>query len=256
MRADSFDSVEKATLGFLLGIGNFDNSGGCGGLWFVITLFLMKVIVQILHTLRSACWFLLLSLPFMYLYRHCLIGSVVEWYGFSIGNILVAYPFFLGGFALSATCYDKISMISQNMETNRATATFVIGVVLLTALYFIAPYNGIVYMIYGGWGNSILLFYVYSICGILGVYLLSVGLSKCRFVSLARTLSLGSIVILAFQGYFIERMAPRLELMFGGKNFEYEIGSLCCSLLIMLVFIPIIKLIQRCCPIVLGKRKL
>ena len=133
--------------------------------------------------------------------------------------------------------------------------SLVVGVLALFILYIISPTNNVVYMIYGGFGNQFILCVLYSILGILGVYFLSVGFAHCIYKKWMQTIGMGSIIILAFQGYFIERIAPRLEILTMGKNALYEVGSIIFSIIIMLIFIPVIRFCQRYVPVVLGKRR-
>lgn len=241
-----------SSIGLFLGISNVDNHGGCGGLWFIVTLLLLKVIFQQITPLKETI-LTLGMVPLIFFTREAIIDTSYEFFGFSFLSVFIAYPFFLIGYLLSIFFYDKIFVLSSLLERKYRKLSFGLGVIVLTLLYVVSPINGVVYMIYGGWGNHFAIFILYSIIGIMGVYFLALYFS-CRKIKWVTTISVGSIVILAFQGYFIERIAPRLETLCLGKNNLYECCSVVASVIIMFVFIPIIKLCQRYFPMLLGKR--
>lgn len=253
MRVLDFDTFLCSLLGLCLGIANVDNHGGCGGLWFVMTLLLLKVIYQYM-SLTKVTLLVLAMFPMIFLYRNAIIGSSYEYWGFCLGSIFVAYPFFLLGYLLSNFSYHKIALLSSNLERKYRTLSCLLGVVVLILLYVISPTNGVVYMIYGGFGKQFYLFMLYSLIGIIGVYLMAIAFSRSRCTKWVQIISFGNIIILAFQGYFIERIAPRLETLTSGKNTLYEYGSVIASIIIMLLFIPIIRWCKRYVPIVVGKR--
>lgn len=220
----------------------------------MMTLLVLKVIFQYMN-LSKVILLMLLMFPMIIFYREVIAGGPYEYFGFSFCNVFIAYPFFLVGYILSEYCYDKVIVLSSFLERKYRCLSFLGGVAFLSLLYVFSPMNGIVYMIYGGFGNQIQRFLLYSFIGIIGVYLLAVVFSRHKCTKWGKTISSGSILILAFQGYFIERIVPRLEILTGGKNALYEYGSVMISIIIMLLFVPIIKWFQRYIPIVLGKRK-
>lgn len=254
MRTLDVDTILCSMIGLCLGISNVDNHGGCGGLWFVMTLLLLKVFFQYM-SLTKVTWLVLAMFPMIFIYHTAIMGSPYEYWGFCIGSIFVAYPFFLFGYLLSNFSYHKIFLLSSYLERKYRVMSCLLGVAALILLYVISPTNGVVYMIYGGFGNQFYLFVLYSFIGIIGVYFLAMAFSHSRCTKWAQTISFGNIIILAFQGYFIERIAPRLETLTSGKNTLYEYGSVIASIIIMLLFIPIIRWCQRYVPIVVGKRR-
>lgn len=254
MRTLDVDTILCSMIGLCLGISNVDNHGGCGGLWFVMTLLLLKVIFQYI-SLTKVTLLVLAMFPMIFIYRNAIIGSPYEYWGLCLGSIFVAYPFFLVGYLLSCLSYHKIFLLSSYLERKYRALSCLLGVAVLILLYVISPTNGVVYMIYGGFGNQFYLFMLYSLIGIIGVYLLAIAFSRSRCTKWVQIISIGNIVILAFQGYFIERIAPRLETLTSGKNALYEYGSVIASIMIMLLFIPIVSWCQRYVPIVVGKRR-
>lgn len=49
MRTEDFNTILCSMIGLCLGISNVANHGGCGGLWFVMTLLVLKVIFQYMN---------------------------------------------------------------------------------------------------------------------------------------------------------------------------------------------------------------
>lgn len=141
LRATEPGCIMKHIAGFLLGISNFDNCGGCGGLWFVATLLVLKVIVQYITRNKELCLLLGIMIPSMVVYRHMLTDLSVEWYGFGIGSTFEAYPFFLCGFVLSNLSYEKISEVSIRLEDYYKVVSLLTGLLLLLLLYFFCSFK-------------------------------------------------------------------------------------------------------------------
>ena len=115
MRTLDVDTICCSSIGLCMGISNVDNHGGCGGLWFVVTLLLLKIVFQYLN-LRKATMLILVMIPLIFVYRRSIIGRSFEFWGFSFCNIFIAYPFFLIGYLLSEFCYDKIFLFTSLLE--------------------------------------------------------------------------------------------------------------------------------------------
>lgn len=109
------------------------------------------------------------------------------------------------------------------------------------------------YLFSGHYGNNIFLFVLAALSGTAMVYLLSKLLDSVRWHGL-RIISSGTIVILTFHREFIHplsKLFDKLDMSLIMQNVAIFLSSV----VIVLVFIPIIMLLERYAPILLGKRK-
>ncbi len=105
--------------GLFLGFYNFFGVRGCGDLWFVMTLFWVKLLVQTFGKIRYGIFvFLLLCLPMAVVYRNAIDGTAMEYWGMSIGNIFVSYPFFVLGFYMSHY-KQQIASFAETIKQSR-----------------------------------------------------------------------------------------------------------------------------------------
>lgn len=87
----------RSFLGMFLGCNNFMGVRGCGELWFVATLLFLKLIFQYGRNMKFVYFFFVVSLFAAFLYRRLISGSELEYMGFALGNVFVAYPFSVWG---------------------------------------------------------------------------------------------------------------------------------------------------------------
>lgn len=123
-------------------------------------------------------------------------------------------------------------------------------------MFLLAPSNGVVYMIYGGYGNYFSLYLLNGMAGIVVVFLCSLFLEKTRWTRYTRHINVGSIMILATHMFLVSRLNPLLINILGDYEFAYELSTVAMSVLILALFIPAIKLVQRYFSIALGGRRL
>lgn len=241
--------------GLFLGFHNFFGIRGCGELWFVMTLFWIKLLVQALGKIKYGAFLLLLfSLPMAVMYRSAIVETSMEYWGMSIGNIFVSYPFFVLGFYMSYYKQQIVSF-SEKIKQNRGgiLAICSLGGILI---FLLAPSNGVVYMIYGGYGKYFSLYLLNGMAGIVVVFLCSLLLEKTRWTQYTRYINVGSIMILATHMFLVSRLNPLLINILGDYEFAYELSTVAMSVLILALFIPAIKLVQRYFSIALGGRRL
>lgn len=109
-------------------------------------------------------------------------------------------------------------------------------------------------MIYGGYGNYFSLYLLNGMAGIVVVFLCSLLLEKTRWTQYTRYINVGSIMILATHMFLVSRLNPLLINILGDYEFAYELSTVAMSVLILALFIPAIKLVQRYFSIALGNR--
>lgn len=242
--------------GILLGFHNFKGAPGCGGLWFIMTLLWVKLLTQTFGKIRYGIFvFLLLCLPMAVVYRNAIYGTAMEYWGMSIGNMFVSFPFFVLGFYMSHYKQQIVSF-SEKIKQNRGRMLTVCSLGGVILMFLLAPSNGVVYMIYGGYGNYFSLYLLNGMAGIVVVFLCSLFLEKTRWTRYTRHINVGSIMILATHMFLVSRLNPLLIKTLGDYEIAYELSTVVMSVFILVLFIPAIKLVQSCFSIALGGRNL
>jgi fucose 4-O-acetylase-like acetyltransferase len=247
---NNFGELINCPIGILTGFHTFNDAPAAKNLWFVYTLFILKIIFQFVGKKnRNMILLLLASLGGAYFMN--LYGYNLAW---AVTDTFAALPFFMFGYILS----DRYSACLDNFISSiKAKNIFLplLGFLLpMLLLLFVSEYNGEVRMFKGFYGNSLLLFLVLGLLGSIAVFFLSVALDNVRFKFIP-IISIGTMVILEFH--------RDLYHPFGKIVKEYSTGvadegllSLLFSAIVLLLFIPIVMILQRFFPLILGKRKI
>lgn len=216
-----------------------------GGMWFVYTLIVLKVILQFLPIKKSSlfciCLFLFGLLISLKNYNYYLFGIDFSVHPNSILNICTAFPFFLIGYLLKKYS-DRLDMFNNFKY-------FLMGGLLICIVFLCGYYNNFVWMYKNQFGNNFLLFLIGGFAGTALIYLISklIILNK-KYLFYIQTLARGMILILGFQMIFIKifiHLFPTRSLL-----------DTLFSLFIMIIFIPIILFVEKFFPILLGNRKI
>lgn len=235
------------SIGYMLaGFQTTPRGVSASALWFVYTLALCKVIHSISKRDIYRLLIALLCLALAYLTK----DIHLFW---SYQNVFVCYPFYFIGALAFAHCQSHIHRICSFAQNKRLQSISLICVTLLVLL-LIAPYNGFVMMYQCGFRHNILLFLLLSMIGIGVIFLLSVILEKQR-PSFLRIISQGSIVILAYH-YLGVRIFNTICSRVNENIMNNDILTLFITLILMVMFIPIIKCVSRYVPTILGGRKI
>lgn len=204
-----------------------------GPSWYFYSLIVMRIIMQMLPEQKwvHVLLFFVLSA-----------GAVGFHYsGLTISNantnVLLCMPLFL------------IGRMLQELKTilNSLHHFVVEGVLLVLAVslvWFCGQYNGFVWMYLCDYGSSYILFIIGGMAGTLLLYILSLWLSRLPYRSMVTTLSQGSILVVGLHIIFVRRLTE-LPNRVWGEDLLY-------SLLILILFIPIVKLTKRFFPLLLG----
>lgn len=229
------------------GVHDYNGISGCNNLWFVYTLIIIKLFFPIIRKQRILIAVLaVVSLVCGKLYSD--LDVDIPW---AVPDVMLAFPFFALGYLIRV--HNPKSNVQKNYNRHSILLS-AIGVILLVAItYFASSYNGEVHLFSGHYGNNIFLFVLAALSGTAMVYLLSKLLDSVRWHGL-RIISSGTIVILTFHREFIHplsKMFDKLDMSLIMQNVAIFLSSV----VIVLVFIPIIMLLERYAPILLGKRK-
>ena len=207
-----------------------------GPCWYFYSLIVMRLIMQLLPERKwvYVSLFVLLSAGAIYL----------NYTGFEVSNanvnVLVCMPFFLIGMFLKPLKALFNSMHNYFVEI----ALFVLSIVLVALCGY---YNGYVWMYLNGIGNNYALFILGGVAGSCMLYVLSLWLSRLPYRRMVTTLAMGTMPIIGLHIIIVRRLSELPDRLW--------VDDLFFSLMIMLFFIPVVQLLDRFFPLLLGKKK-
>lgn len=123
-------------------------------------------------------------------------------------------------------------------------ALFLVSVM---GVYLCGNYNGYVWMYLNGFGNNYVLYIIGGMAGTGMLYILSMWLSRLPYHAMVQTLSKGSLLVIGLHIIIVRRLTE-LPDRFWGEDLFF-------SFLILISFIPIIRLTELFFPILLGRHK-
>ena len=219
-------------------LGNQGENNKAGGLalcWFIYTLIICKIIHQYIGRNK----YLTLTVVLL-----CF--SVALWYNHSdqhlynaITNTSLAYPFYATGRVYKMLYISKIQGKSCN---------FVLPCVICIIIVYVVRWeNGAPWMYDNRYGENLILFLIGGNVGTLAVFMVSYYLQNTQ-LNIISIISKGTIIILGFQKLLI-RIFKHFPTPFDDDLVKYIF-----AFVILLLFIPIIQLSERYCPILLGYR--
>ncbi|MBO5180839.1 MAG: acyltransferase family protein [Paraprevotella sp.] len=241
--------------GLLLGCNNFIDARGCGELWFIVTLLWLKAFMQLGENKKMIKVFILFSVVLAVFYKNIKSGTQIDYWGIGAFNVFVAYPFFAIGYFLSMYKKDIKKIVSVLEGLFWDISAFVLIMVAIMVV-LIAPTNGLVHMVYGGYGRNIFLYLLIGALGILCMFFIAVALSRNKgLYKYARCINTGSVMILGIHIGLINRIRPHLVSIFGNDGWMFELSIVFASVLLLIAFVPMIRFVERYFPIALGYRK-
>lgn len=219
------------------------------GMWFVYTLVLIKLLFYIVKNK----WALL----FVTLFCVCLAGYLgPNESGSSFQNVLICIPFYYSGHIISSYVKQITVFISKLKEFVWIRCYTIISILLLICFQVaMAPKNGFVMMYLCGFGNNIIDFFIYAFTGILLMFLLSCLLNSIH-PKWIYIISRGTIVILGYQYLPVNIYMHIFKVSGILKYANSDIVSCIVAVAILFLFVPIIQLVSKYFPIVMGYRKL
>lgn len=211
--------------------------------WFIIALFLDRVIMSFLATKKIGV--ILFSL----------LSSVLVWcltpvYDtlFPIDSALLAFPFFGLGYLLKN--------VIENLSSIRNKQLVTLSIVVLFLLFIFNKYNNRVDMCLASYGNNIVLFYLGGILGSLLVFIMSISLMKLRcFYNISNHISQyaqGTLLVVGFNLYAIYSVVKIYQLF---RHAITPFEGIIIGTVIFFVFYPLILLCKRYFPQAIGVKK-
>lgn len=234
-------------LAILTGFHSIGDVAGCNKLWFVYTLILVKIVVHLFgKTDNSRFTLLLLSIIGAIAYN--MLDIDIAW---SVTNMFLAMPFFLLGVGCrTSDVFDEICNITTKLSSYKSV---IIVAFLLSLTYVVSYYNDTAYLYRALYGHNLLLFALSAVAGISFLLVVSLRLDKVR--SNAVTLiANGNIVILTFHQ---EVNHAQLKLVYKQEwgSIVTDAATFVVSILTLLAFVPIIIVLKKYCPILIGMRR-
>ena len=233
VRDGTFDMMEAMKFFPRLIVGMHRGLGTC---WFIYTLIVIKIIYQ--YT-KNGALLLLLSVAGLSV-AYALNEADLLQTSNAVVNVCTALPFFLIG--------AYLGRMKETLDDVTSWKTLLllsgIGVCFLCIS---GHYNGgNIWMYICKYGKDIYWFIIGGVAGTLAIYAFSKMINKPhRYVE---TISTGCIVILGFHGYFINLV----RLFYPTPSFVDFIFSA----VIIVAFIPIILVVERFFPLLLGKYRI
>lgn len=255
IKKHNFQTLCYSFTGLALGCNNFMGVRGCGELWFVVTLFCLKIFSQYVEINRKRlCILVAMSILFAIGYRNMISSTDLEYYGIGFFDSFVAFPFFAIGLSLS-WIKGKVCVWVEWLHGHFAFLCMTTLVVLIL-LFMLAEINGVVYVVYGQYGSNMLAYILLGTIGIVDVFFMSIIMSKfSRISKYAKTINVGSIMILGLHTLLVNKGKTLLEILFSENTFIFESSLALVALLILITFVPMIKITQKYIPLTIGNRK-
>mgnify|MGYP002769592032 FL=1 len=229
------------------GFHSLNDAPGCSNLWFVYSLVIVKLLFQVSSGKRDIA-----------LAMACLAGAVVyndilhlEW-RWAVSNCLLAYPFFIIGNSLRDN--DILQRLVTSARQYRYVAALA-AALLIAVTYIVGTQNGQAKLYMGQYANNIVLFAVGALTGSMAVFVLSALLDGVR-LKITRVISSGTIVILVFHRELLHPLLKEIGKTDTSSLLTVNTLVFVSAVIVVMAFYPIILLVKRFIPIVLGRRKM
>ncbi len=211
-----------------------------GAMWFVYTLIILKIILQFTRGvyLHFVLAIVFCVLAYVFNNYNILLTKLFPYDGLSsIPSIFVSFPFFIIGYYLKPW-KERIAEYRVNKYT------FCWIVLSLIVVYLCGYRHKYVLLFKCIYGESLLQCIVGGLAGTALVFFVSKLLDRLHW-RIITDISLGTIIILGFHEHFINLL----------KSLDHQksiVDSLL-AVMIVLAFVPLIRLCERYFPIILGK---
>lgn len=229
------DTPIRFSLKMLCGI-----HGPLGALWYVYTLIIIRTIFHFINKIHLLLILLFVFLSFAYIinnYDVYIFGIQMYKSPWAISSVFVSYPFFFIGYYLR-----KWKKRICNYKADHYTPIWILLNIFL--IFFCGHNHNCVLLYMCGYGDNIVLFLVGGIAGGAAIYFISKLLETLHYQYMI-DISIGTILILGFHQQFISIFKHLFE--------QRTIYDTIFSVIILLLFVPVIKLCRSHLPILLGK---
>lgn len=223
-----------------VGLHNLFGVRGCGSMWFVYSLIVIKILFYGCNDSRQR----MIGLSVLGIIGALLFNHIIgKGFGWAVTNTMLAFAYYVLG---------HLSVNYLKREYNVSCWILSFGIVLLgSVLFYLSNVNDAAYMYLGWYGNYIFLFYLCALLGIGMMYFIALLLNPIR-KNWVRTIAEGSILILGFH----EQLLPFMQY-FNLSNQEgcfINLLKLIFSFIVLILFVPLIKVVKYYCPILMGWR--
>ncbi len=205
-----------------------------GPCWYFYTLIVIRIIMQLLPEKKWVYALLFVALSIVAVWFHLT--------GFERSNanvnVVVCMPFFLIGMFLKPLKPAFNGLHNYLLEV-------ALLVVAVTGVVLCAHYNGYVWMYLNGIGNNYALYLLGGMAGTLMLYVVSLWLSRLPWHDMAVTLSGGTILIIGLHIIIVRRLMELPDRLW--------CEDLLASVLILVLYVPLVRLAERFCPVLLGR---
>lgn len=234
--------------GVTFGFHSINEASGCGNLWFVYALVIIKLIYQLfVRGGRSMLVVSLLAAGGALVYNH--FNVEMAW---GVTDALLAMPFFMFGNLGSSLFADRFNGFVGKLSHTAVMSRVLMAAVFFAATYVIGLYNGSASMFMCRFGDNFGLFVLGAFTGCFAMLVVANLLDKVR-LSVVGVIAGGSIVILEFHREFLH---PVMKII-NKSDLPLTLENILIFLLAVaatLAFVPIILILKRYFPVVLGRR--
>ncbi|MCQ2112891.1 MAG: acyltransferase family protein [Bacteroidaceae bacterium] len=236
-------------IGVLLGFNSIHDLPGCGNLWFLYSLILIKIIHQYFLRSEKSLWIaFLVSIICLYAYNR--LCEHVPW---AVTSVFACMPYYIIGCNARTWKGNSVMLLVSKIKHDNAFKNSLRIIIPIAFISIIAYVNGPAYLYRGEYGNFLILALIAAMFGCYWVIVVSALLDRFTLHGMVYYLSIGSVVILAFHRDILHpflKMIDKLQL-------DWVANAECTFLLALattIVFIPIIYIIKRYVPFLIGNR--
>jgi len=205
-----------------------------GPCWYFYSLIVIRLIMQLIPEKK---W--------LYAVLFALVAGVTIYLnhiGFQVSNAnvnaLLCFPFFIIGIFLK----PLRSWLNIFSSTWQQVLLFIIAV---AGVGFCGYYNDYVWMYLNGYGNYYLLYIIGGIAGTAALYALAKLLCRLPWRNTVISLSGGTMLIIGIHIIIVRRLTELPGRLWG--------EDLMLAILVLLTFVPIVRLAELYCPLLLGR---
>ena len=199
-----------------------------GPCWYFYSLIVIRIIMQMLPEKKWLYFILFVALSSGAIYLHVI--------GFKASNsninVLLCMPFFLIGVFIKP--YKSILNNIHNY--------------MLELALFLVSVMGVYLCGINGFGNNYVLYIIGGMAGTGMLYILSMWLSRLPYHAMVQTLSKGSLLVIGLHIIIVRRLTELPDRVWG-EDLAYDV-------LILLAFVPIIRIAEKYFPVILGQYRI
>jgi fucose 4-O-acetylase-like acetyltransferase len=235
--------------GIFLGFHTFEDAPGAKNLWFVYSLFLLKLLFQLIKSDKWRLGITVFSVAAGVVYNR--LGIELSW---AFTNSFLAMPYFLIGHLFKTSWRESLETVIGRVRQFPLFIAVFMCAVLFVVVYMLSGYNGPAWMYCGNYGNSVFLFYFLGFLGTFGTFVISILLNMVRMKAIT-IISAGTIVVLQFHRDVYHPLG-KFILEQGWVNVgSMGVSTFLASVVVLFVFVPVILIVGKYFPILLGGRR-